>query len=51
MQKEKNMRMKRMICGLLCLILALSMAACGSTPAAVTEAVNTPETVAAPPGS
>ena len=43
------MRMKRMICGLLCLILALSMAACGSTPAAVTEAVNTPETVAAPP--
>ena len=43
------MRMKKMICGLLCLILALSMAACGSTPAAVTEAVNTPETVAAPP--
>ena len=40
--------MKKLICGLLCLILVLSMAACGSASAAVTEAAPAPETVAAP---
>ncbi|MDO5545108.1 MAG: alkaline phosphatase [Eubacteriales bacterium] len=40
--------MKKILCGVLCLILVLSMAACGSTPAAVTEAAAVPETVAVP---
>ena len=35
-KRRKNMRLKRIICGLLCLILALSMAACGNSAAAPT---------------